>query len=202
MKKEPRSSPQKIQNQLNNSSNWQKEKKNLVEKIVALKADSDKNLLALKKSEADYSALLVEKQKIEQTMAENDAKLSAQKKEIESELSKATCELIEFKTTNEKIVSSLKRERQLLLARIKQYKTGMGLRKSLDDPNKQVEEATEDEDYEVDAILKHKETRNGRQYLIRWKGYDSSEDTWEKEINLKCPEILNTYIRSIDMKRK
>lgn len=58
------------------------------------------------------------------------------------------------------------------------------------------------QEYEVEAILQHKKTDTGRQYLIHWKGYDSSYDTWESETNLKCPRIFNKYIRSIDSKRK
>lgn len=123
--------------------------------------------------------------------------MSVEKKELESELSKTRRELIEAKTINEKIVSDLKREKQLLLARIKQFKSGMEQCKSLDDPNEHAEE-----EYEVEAILKHKETNDGGRYRIRWKGFDSFEDTWENEENLKYPKILNKYMRSNGLKRK
>lgn len=55
---------------------------------------------------------------------------------------------------------------------------------------------SEDGEYEVEAILDHRDLKNGRQYLIRWKGFGSSEDSWEKEENLACPKILNKYKRS------
>ena len=32
------------------------------------------------------------------------------------------------------------------------------------------------EEFEVDAILSHKETRRGRRYVVRWKGYGPEED--------------------------
>lgn len=80
-------------------------------------------------------------------------------------------------------MSDLKRENKSLLARVKQYQTGLQ-----QNPN-QV--------YEVKAILNHKETKNGCSYLIRWDGYDSDDDTWEKAENLKCPKLLAKYTRSI-----
>ena len=51
------------------------------------------------------------------------------------------------------------------------------------------------EEFEVEAILTHclyknRETR----YLIKWKGYDTSENTWEPESNLSnAEEELNDY---------
>ena len=49
-------------------------------------------------------------------------------------------------------------------------------------------------EYEVEAILSHKDPRNQRLYLTTWKGYPSSENTWEPEVNLcHSPILLNTY---------
>lgn len=201
VKNEPNSSPQ-INHSKSKSipSNWQNEKKQLVQKVVSLKAENDKHLLAFKKMEADYSTLLNEKQDTEQQMSKEVEGLSEQNDELKSELSKATRELIEIKTSNEKVISGLKRENQLLLARVKQYQTGMQQGKSSGRMKKQTHE--QNQEYEVEAILQHKETDTGRQYLIHWKGYDSSYDTWESETNIKCPRIFNKYIRSIDSKRK
>jgi len=42
----------------------------------------------------------------------------------------------------------------------------------------------------VDRILKRR-ARVRNEYLIRWKGFDSEEDTWEPEENLfNCQEAL------------
>ncbi|KXN85390.1 Histone-lysine N-methyltransferase SUV39H1 [Leucoagaricus sp. SymC.cos] len=51
--------------------------------------------------------------------------------------------------------------------------------------------------YEVEAILNHKERRRTMYYLIKWKGYPQSENTWEPEENLqKSKRLLVRYKRS------
>lgn len=47
--------------------------------------------------------------------------------------------------------------------------------------------------YNVKAIVGHKKQNRKQMYLIRWEGYDSSDDTWENEKNLTCPQILKKY---------
>ena len=45
------------------------------------------------------------------------------------------------------------------------------------------------EEFEVEAILTHWTYKNRQtQYLIKWKGYDSSKNTWESESNLSNAE--------------
>lgn len=53
----------------------------------------------------------------------------------------------------------------------------------------------EDELFTVEKILKHRGTSsNGYQYLIKWEGYDSSENTWEPETGLtNCYKKVSTY---------
>ena len=51
------------------------------------------------------------------------------------------------------------------------------------------------EEYEVDHIKKHRRFRGGKtRYLVHWKGYDNTEDTWEPEENLtSATETLQEY---------
>ena len=51
-----------------------------------------------------------------------------------------------------------------------------------------------EEEYEVEAILSHKGPTTRRLYLTAWKGYPSSENTWEPESNLHhSPTLLKRY---------
>ena len=51
------------------------------------------------------------------------------------------------------------------------------------------------EEWEVKAILSHKDTKRGHKYLVRWKGYSPAEDTWEPSENLSnAAELLQDYL--------
>jgi hypothetical protein len=51
--------------------------------------------------------------------------------------------------------------------------------------------------YEVEAILDHKGPRRNRSYLIKWKDYDTSENSWEPRKNLDDGPILQNYEQSL-----
>jgi hypothetical protein len=49
-------------------------------------------------------------------------------------------------------------------------------------------------EWEVEAILAHRKQGRRLVYLIKWKGYDTSENTWEPENNLThTEELLDEY---------
>ena len=51
------------------------------------------------------------------------------------------------------------------------------------------------QEYEVEAIIRHRGTGNRRQYLVAWKGYELHEATWEPEANLSnCQDLLAEYL--------
>jgi Chromo (CHRromatin Organisation MOdifier) domain len=46
----------------------------------------------------------------------------------------------------------------------------------------------------VEAITMHKKKLHGYDYLIKWKGYTTSENSWEPEWNLSnTKELLAEY---------
>jgi len=55
----------------------------------------------------------------------------------------------------------------------------------------------EDDEFYVDKIIDHKIEGKSTHYLVRWKGYDQGDDSWENEKNLDCPEKLQEYWDSI-----
>lgn len=58
-------------------------------------------------------------------------------------------------------------------------------------------------EYEVDQLLAHRDKRVRRnvlttEYLVHWKGYDQSHNTWEPEAHLKnCQHLLDEYWQSL-----
>ena len=42
-----------------------------------------------------------------------------------------------------------------------------------------------EEEYEVKALITHRVQRGSRQYLVCWRGYDNSEDSWLSEAELE-----------------
>ncbi len=51
------------------------------------------------------------------------------------------------------------------------------------------------QEYEVEKILK-KRTRRGRtQYLVHWKGYPDSENSWIPEKDLRAPDLLSEFMQ-------
>ena len=66
-------------------------------------------------------------------------------------------------------------------------------------PQKGRIEIAPNQEYEVEAILNERRKGRGKQYLIRWKGFDSSEDTWEPVKNLTgCREAFRRFQESRD----
>lgn len=57
--------------------------------------------------------------------------------------------------------------------------------------------ASEEEyvEYEVEDIIRHKYAKSSFLFLIRWKNYDETFDTWESEENLSCPKVLARYMK-------
>lgn len=50
-----------------------------------------------------------------------------------------------------------------------------------------------DQTYEVEAIIGHRGPKKNRQFLIRWKGYTSEDDTWEPRENIDDGPLLKEY---------
>ena len=58
---------------------------------------------------------------------------------------------------------------------------------------REVEEEQNDEIYSVEKIISKKVVNGKTQYLLKWKGYDSDENTWEPEENLDCQDLLEEF---------
>jgi hypothetical protein len=53
-----------------------------------------------------------------------------------------------------------------------------------------------DEELEVEAILGKRKFGKVTKYLVKWKGYDSSENTWEPKSHLTgAQELLDEFLK-------
>ncbi|XP_053695319.1 cylicin-1 [Sabethes cyaneus] len=75
-------------------------------------------------------------------------------------------------------------------------KTKAAKKAKAEENDKQEDEKDDDEEeeYEVQDIVDHRKERGGKiLYRIRWKNYGESDDTWEPEDTLSCPDIIKKY---------
>ena len=55
-----------------------------------------------------------------------------------------------------------------------------------------------EEEFEVEAILRHKGSGARRLYQVLWKGYPITEASWEPESHLRnAPQILEKYLHRV-----
>lgn len=55
---------------------------------------------------------------------------------------------------------------------------------------------TEEKEWEVEKVVNQRKGKGGKkEYLIRWKGCKASEDTWEPEDGISCPELIAAFLK-------
>ncbi|XP_071385225.1 histone-lysine N-methyltransferase SUV39H1-like [Centroberyx affinis] len=48
-------------------------------------------------------------------------------------------------------------------------------------------------DYEVEFLCDYKKTKEEEFYLVKWRGYPESDNTWEPKKNLKCTKLMKQF---------
>lgn len=46
----------------------------------------------------------------------------------------------------------------------------------------------------VEQLINLRTIKGRRQFLVRWKGYRESADTWENEKDLNCPRLIEEFL--------
>lgn len=163
--------------------------KNLTSEILSLKEANNAMYYDLQKTKESTKLLETENQQLK---AVNFSLLEKQKKcqTAEDELNRLKSELGD---TKNQLVET-KKENKILQARCREFQ--MGIDQSKQAYKHKEKENQDEQHYEVEEILAHKNHRKGRAYLIRWRGYTSIDDRWVKESDMFCPDILNAYKKS------
>lgn len=50
-----------------------------------------------------------------------------------------------------------------------------------------------EKEWEVEQIVDSRDLKGKKEYLIRWKGCKSDQDTWEPAHNVNCPDIIAKF---------
>jgi hypothetical protein len=58
------------------------------------------------------------------------------------------------------------------------------------------------EQYKVEAIRAHQYHQHKLQYLIKWKGYPESNNTWEPVNNVQAPRLVKGYHKAHPLEDK
>ncbi|KAM9752445.1 histone-lysine N-methyltransferase SUV39H1-like isoform 1-T1 [Menidia menidia] len=57
-------------------------------------------------------------------------------------------------------------------------------------------------EYEVEFLCDYKKTKEEELYLVKWKGFPESDNTWEPKKNLKCPKLMKMFHLDLDQELK
>lgn len=155
------------------------EKNQMIQNILTLKDENQKMHYELQN-------IVRENEKIR-------SNFESQINDLKQQLSKCTekCKRLETeKNENGKNISRLNRENSITNAKVKQlerYSEGRPAREN---------ESSDEESFEVEAILGHKMERRKRKFFIKWKHFSANHNSWVQEKNLNCAEVLNAYLKS------
>lgn len=66
----------------------------------------------------------------------------------------------------------------------------------------EVGEDLEEEEYEVERVVDKRVINGHVQYLLKWKNYPDSENTWEASDGLQCPDLIAEFEKQVQEKKK
>jgi len=60
----------------------------------------------------------------------------------------------------------------------------------------------QEEEYEVESIVEKRMKKGKTEYLVKWKNWDHSDNTWEPVDNLDCDDIIKQFEKDNTEKEK
>lgn len=152
------------------------------------------------------NAALVNQNKI---MGERIKSISLLENEMKGLLEKVKCSVETINVLQEEKalfidkLNAQKKEIDVLAARTKQLQFGIQQNtvytREQKKKNQTKDESSDDGVFEVQKLLGHKMIKKKRHFLVHWKGYACSEDSWVPESRLNCPKILKSYLESANI---
>lgn len=150
----------------------------------------------MKKTQSKLQATISRNKELEIKLNRNHETHMKKVDELQSELIKMNASYKKLKTDNGTKISELTRNRNLLQAQAKQLQTVITQQIDAKQLSSRKSSSENDEkDFDVECLLKDKLIEK-RVYLVRWKSYDSTHDSWVEEAKLNCPAILKKYKQS------
>lgn len=175
--------------------NLQTEKEKVIQELLVAKDQNQKLFLEVNQYQKKISSLNSLMLEVKQ---QNAAKIDSLQKKIQYLTQQFETEKLK-QMENMKQIASLKRDKALLSAQVKQIQSNVYhvVKSPIKKPST---ESDSNEEYEVECILSHKMKRGQRVFYVRWKGYSKSHDSWVKEKDLNCPIILAAYLSTHNLK--
>lgn len=171
-------------NTVQTPATWAQKKESLIDNVMALKTENQTLVQNLNDKENQLNSANLLKHELEALLKKNESEYSTKLNAMKTDSRNA----VEKNTQN---ISDLKKANALLVSQNKQLKTCSAQTERQNDSD-------DTEFYEVECLLDDKLVTETH-YLVRWKGFTSSSDSWERESNLMCKSILKKYKQSKKM---
>lgn len=146
--------------------------------------------------ETVYQEIVSLKREVNQLYFENRKK-DRRIEKLECVNKKLSKRITSLNKENKRLSAEVNKSKSILRNEIQNKKLSAEVNKSKCILRNEVQDKTNCDTFDVEYIISHKFTRNKKTFLIRWKNYDSTHDSWVEEKDLFCAEILQKYMKSI-----
>ncbi|XP_011697020.1 PREDICTED: probable chromo domain-containing protein LHP1 [Wasmannia auropunctata] len=91
------------------------------------------------------------------------------------------------------------KEKEIKMTKTDKSKKSKNTSKKQAENDEQNSNDKETKEFEVERIIEVRFKKNGmKEFLIRWKGFSATDDTWEPEKNLNCAELISKFMQKVE----